>query len=386
MNIIIFDSEITGHHSEYINHLIEYLVVSSSDDSYYFVVHPDFPSKFKNIVSKTENCSHIHWRPITRSEEDSLASLSIMKKSFVEYNLVEKYVTSLNADIVYLMHFNTFQLALAFKRSKFRIRGILFNQFFRTSSKTLKEKILYYRKYLITKFYCLNTSVESIFVLNDEITVERFNTKFKTDIFKVLPDPVLDLPTSPGFDIYKRYNIEKNQNIFLHFGSLAMRKGTFEIINAAQFIPQDIQSKTTILLVGKPENQETHEKISTLIHHSKKTSKVNLIWEDCFVSNGIMKGLFAQCTAVVMPYKNPEASSGILGHAIVAKKPVISIGKGLLKELVESNNFGILLDKVTPNSVAIAMVEIGPFSATEAARSQYIEEHTIEKFSQILLG
>ncbi|WP_289040657.1 glycosyltransferase [uncultured Zobellia sp.] len=312
-------------------------------------------------------------------------NLTIGKRSFAEYNLVSHYAKELSANTVYLMHFNAIQLALVFKRPQFKIKGILFNQFFRMNPKNWKEKLKYYRKYLITKLYCTNSAVESVFILNDTKSVSQFNEKFVTNIFKAIPDPIPELKPLVGFVLRKKYNLGSDKKIFLHFGSLAARKGTLETIEATTMITKEKQAQMVLLLVGNPENVETEQKILNSIDKAKKSSYVNIIWEKKFVSNSLMKSLFLQCTSVVMPYKNPEASSGILGHALAAKKAVITTGKGLLRELVENNNFGILLDNVTPEEIAKAMSKIENSKADNKAYSDYLKEHTPTKFSKTLL-
>ena len=386
MNVLFFESEITGHHSEYIDHMVAHLLRNPDDHTYHFVVHPDFENRFPNIVENANESKNINWHQIQREHITSLETLSIAKKSFEEYHLVENFAERLRADMVYLMHFNTFQLALALKRSRFKIRGILFNQFLRMTPKTWSERLTYYRKYWVTKLYCMNPAIDKVFVLNDLDAVLGFNKKFNTKVFSVLYDPIPNLSPLKDFDIHSTYDIRPENEIFLHFGSLASRKGTFEVLEAASLLPKAHQRKVTILLVGKPENKTTEQQISAQILSNRKRSDVQIIWENSFVSNQTMKSLFLQCSAVLMPYKNPEASSGILGHAIAAKKPVITTGKGLLKELVEENNFGILLEEVKPMTVAKAFLKIRDIRTTDLAYETYLKRHTTNEFSTQLLA
>lgn len=386
MITIIFDTHITGHHSEYIEHIVKYIVSYPSDDIYYFVVHPDFPEKFEDIVIKSREVPNIHWSPITQDEVDSLANLSMIKKSFIEYKLVEKYGQKLNCDRCYLLYFNTFQLALCFRKTKFKIQGILFQQYSRMTKNSWKDKLKFYRKYYTTKLYIKNKQIEKIFILNDKNTVDHLNNTFNTSVFKVLPDPIPLLDPLNDFDIFKKYNIPKNNEIFLHFGSLAIRKGTLEIIEAAAFVPENLQQEITILLIGKAENSITEQKIRNTMSAISLKSQVQIIWENQFVSNSMMKSLFLQSDAVLMPYKNPEASSGILGHSIAAKKPVITTGKGLLKELVQKNDFGLLLDEVSPKIIAETFLKIKNLKLNDTLYGKYIDEHTSEKFSETLMN
>lgn len=386
MNIVLFDIYISGHHSEYINHIVNYIVEKKTNDSYYFVVHPNFTTKFEDIVLKSEKTNSIHWQPVTEEEIQSLSNLSMIKKSFVEYRLVEKYAKRLKSSLVYLLYFNDFQLALAFHKPKFKIRGIIFQQFSRMSKNTWKEKLKYYRKYYTTKFFLKNSQIVGLFVLNDTKTASYFNSEFRTDIFKVLPDPIPKLEPLANFNIFQKYSIKPEKQIFLHFGSLAVRKGTFEVIDAARFIPEQLQNKTVILIVGRGDSVITSEKIKSCINSVRQSSKVEIIWVDDFVSSPLMKSIFMQCKAVLMPYKNAEASSGILGHAIASSKPVIATGEGLLKELVEQNNFGILIPKISPENIAKAMIAVKSSIENNLHYEEYIEEHTSEKFAKILIG
>jgi hypothetical protein len=45
----------TGHHSEYISSLIDYLFENKCYNECYFLIHPDFPQKFPFIVEKAND-------------------------------------------------------------------------------------------------------------------------------------------------------------------------------------------------------------------------------------------------------------------------------------------------------------------------------------------
>ena len=113
---------------------------------------------------------------------------------------------------------------------------------------------------------------------------------------------------------------------------------------------------------------------------------VDIFWDDQFVGNALMKSLFNQCFAVLMPYKNAEASSGILGHAVAANKKVIITGKGLLKELIKENELGVLLNNVTPSEVAQKMVELLLLkNQGDRKKNVFLKERTPTIFAERLL-
>lgn len=387
MKTLFFDIQITGHHTEYISHLVDYLNVQNDlQNEYVFVVHPDFNSKFPIIFKKANKIANIHWVAIKKEEYDRCMDGSVIRKYFYTYYLMNRYSKLFKVDHVCLLYFNIFQLATIFYRSPYTLSGILFLQFYRMNKDSFKDKLKYYRKYAITKLYTLNPKIKKIFVLNDLKTVSYLNNTFKTNIFKMLPDPIPALNPLEGFDIYEQYDSKKNRKIFLHIGSLGNRKGTFEVIDSAKHISLEKQAEIFILLVGKAENSSTAEIISNKIKENLNNSKVKIVWDNQFVSNEKMKSLFDQSFSVVMPYKNTEGSSGILGHSAAANKKVISTGKGLLKEIIEEHQLGVLLENVTPNEIALAMEKLLLGHDETIKLNKFVLEHSPNKFSELIIS
>lgn len=385
MKKLFFDIQITGHHSEYINHLVDYLIVNNDlTDEYFFVVHPDFSKQFSEIVFKTQLVSNIRWIEITIEEFDKSQRGSLTRSSFSLFKLMNFYVKKYKVHHVFLLYFNSFQLSCIFYRPKYSISGILFLQFYRMSRSTLKNKIKYYRKYYITKLYALNPQIQGVLILNDVKTAEYLNREFNTTIFRMLPDPIPVLSPLEHFDIYEHYNIGRTRKIFLHIGSLGDRKGTFEIIEAAKHIQDDLQTEIAILLVGKASEEES-ELISQKVEKAAEKSNVIVLWDNQFVSSEMMKSLFDQCTAVLIPYKNAEASSGILGHAVAAKKLVIATKSGLLQELVENNNLGITISDVNPKDIAKAIINLKYYSIDQMGFHSFKEKHKTNEFAEQII-
>lgn len=382
---LFFDIYATGHHSEYISHLIDYLDGNEDNNTYYFVVHPQFSDLFPKITQKAKGIKNIVWIQVTQIEYQKCTQGNLLKKSFREFKLVSHYAKFYKIDHVFLMYFNVFQFALSFLRPSFTISGILFLQFYRMDRRGILNKLKYFRKYATTKLYSSNPCLKTVFVLNDNKTADYINNEFKTEIFKMLPDPIPSLNPLEGFDIYDFYTISRSRKIFLHIGSLSERKGTNEIVDAIDCISEANQELITILLVGKVNNEITASKIKSALEN--KSSKVQLIWSNDFVTNEMMKSLFDQCDVVLIPYKNAEASSGILGHAAAAKKSVIASGAGLLKEIIEENKLGVLLNEVTPKEIANKIE--GFFENNDVfydKNDTFVQIHSVNKFAQLVLS
>ncbi|WP_165732995.1 glycosyltransferase [Polaribacter sp. 20A6] len=388
MNKLIFDPVITGHHSEYIGHLVDYIATnpSPSDVNYIFVINPAFKEEFLDIVAKAVNSLNITWVYVTPAELELCSKGNLIKKSFNQYKVFNKYALLYNVKHAVILYFNTLQLALILKRPNYTVSGILFLQFHRMQVNSFKEKVKYYRKYYTTYLYTLNKNITRIHVLNDKKSADFLNENFNTDIFKKLPDPIPQLVPITNFNIYEHYNISRDQKIFLHIGGLADRKGTFDIIKATEEIPREVQSKIVVLLVGKANGNDVEEKIKRQIMLSKQNTLATIIWDNQFVPNSMMKSLFDNCNIVLMPYKNPEASSGILGHAMASDKKVITTGQGLLKEMVLINNLGYLLSEVTSKSIASKMCEVlNDTSIYSENTKKLVANHHPKVFSQLIV-
>jgi glycosyltransferase involved in cell wall biosynthesis len=385
MTKMFFDIHLSGHHSEYINHLVDYLIDQKDNDTYVFVVNPMFYKRFSFIVDKTKNTEHISWMYLTEDEFNEVANTSMLKGSFKNLDLVIKYQSLINAETVFLLNFNIYQLALAIKKLNFLVRGILFKPFYRMEKKTLADKAKFTSRLLLTKLYGNNKKIENVYILNDDQAVTFYNRQTKSQIFRMLPDPIPNLKGEMDFDLRAFYDIEKNQKVLLHIGSLGNRKGTIEIIQSVDHIPEGNKNDYVILLVGKADSEISEKTMNSLIKQSKHTNKTKIIWNNNFVSNANMKSHFEQCDVVLMPYKNAESSSGILGHAMASNKPVITTGKGLLKDLVNQTGCGLTIADVTALHLANQYKNIDQIEFNKDKIEAFVQAHSVLAFSKCLL-
>lgn len=385
MNKIIFDTSITGHHCEYISHLIDFLSVHDTGElNYIFVVHTEFEKNFPTIYNKGKEIRCVTWVQVTAEELIKIQKGNSLVTSFRTINVMETYAKRYTANHIVALDFHTIKYGAIFKKLPCSLSSILFLQFYRLSTRTFKEKIEFYKRYWITKLCVRNPKISKIYVLNDQETVDYMNNEFKKHCFEMLPDPIPHFEPLPEFDIYKHYKINQNRKIYLHIGSLGDRKGTLEVIEAAQLIPPSMQDKISILLVGK--TGITYETLyNTKIKELDGETKVQLIWDNQFVSYNMMKSLFDQCDFVLLPYKNAEFSSGILGHAAASNKMVIATNAGLLKELVLKYNLGKLLDTNDAFNIALKMVEVFDQKVFTEGQQSFVKKHDPMVFASLLL-
>jgi len=383
---LIFDPAITGHHSEYIGHLVNYLHgCENLGNRYIFVVNPEFSNKFPKIASTAKETAEVVWHEIDPSEFNNIRGNSL-NTSWSSYRILQRYAKKFEADHVCALDFHIIKYGGIFIRPPYTLSSILFVQFHRLKKESLSEKWTYYKRYFLTKLISYNHKIDTIFVLNDKETANYMNQEFETDMFQMLPDPIPKLVPLEDFDIYAHYKIEKKRKIFLHIGSLGTRKGTFEAIESVNYIDKRKQAEVALLVVGRASSEEDERAILQQVKIQNKESEVQLVWDNRFVPTPMMKSLFNQCHAVLIPYKNAEFSSGILGHAAAANKMVIATGAGLLKEMVLKNGLGLLVRNPNAEEIADKIGESLALIHTSPSVERFVEAHSPEKFAKLVLN
>ena len=380
MNVLVFDISISGHHSEYIHHLVDYLNYHPSEDFYYFLLHPDFSKTFPYIKQKATQCSNIRFVEISSEEFDYSNSGGKLVKSIRYLRVLNKYAKKLSIQHAILMHFNLFQFGLSIYFPRYTVSGILLAQFYRLDCVSLKKKMLFLRKYLQTLFYSINPKIKKIFILNDQDSVCYFNQKFRTKKFQTLPDPIPDWDLDLTIDVRKKYLIAQNRVIFLHCGSLDERKGTLDILRSIDNIDINDQKKICFLFAGRACNKDLESCLNKMINYYNNSSSVQIIWESGFIANSILKCMFDQSDCVLIPYKNSESSSGILGHAVRSGKPVIGPDRGLLGELIKANKLGYVIEH--PTNIASELCKFLNRVEIFARNESFFNDHAPVIFSE----
>ncbi|WP_276165322.1 glycosyltransferase [Zobellia alginiliquefaciens] len=383
---LIYDTAVTGHHSEYISHLIDYLSdFNTEGNEYFFVVSPKFPSLFPEIYEKGKNIFGVHWMPVQENEMKRIREGNTILASIRSMDIMNAYAKKIGADHVVPLDFHTIKYGAIFKRVSHNISSILFLQFYRLKRVTFKEKLEFYKRYYLTKWCIGNPSIQKIFVLNDQETVNYMNNEFHTDCFQMLPDPIPQLEPLDNFDIYEHYGIEPHRKIYLHIGALGERKGTDEVIDSAHHLTTQAQKDIAVLLVGKAGNLSQENLYNEKIGEVTIKTGVQMLWDNQFVPTKMMKSIFNQCHAVLLPYKNAEFSSGILGHAAAASKRVIATKAGLIEELVSRYNLGELLAVPDGGNLALKMTQmLGEDVGIEGQR-RFVENHSPKMFAELIL-
>lgn len=374
MTTLIFDVSVSGHHLEYLHHY--YMGALSRKEEKYIVM---VPKEFLIVQDKYTwpKADHITFEYFRPEEEVLLKEQNFYKLGWNVSKILNKTVRNKDVDkvlLTMLMQFIPFIIFLLPR--KVRVRGIMYKIYL------YEEKNMSFFRLLAERirFWLAAHSdiIEKIFVLNDKDSAQRLNSIYKTDKFHFLPDPVPEIDIEKVHDVRKELNIPVNDKIYLHFGSLDYRKGTIDILKVIASANRNEMQGRTFIFAGKIKRSLRNDFYS-LLH--KAQAKANILVFDEFCSYEFLKNLCYSCDIILMPYYLTNLSSGILGYAVVFRKPVIAPKKGLIGQLVSQFKMGTIID-VPLNKASLLN---SPDSYDEKRLALYAEENRVEAFISLIL-
>jgi glycosyltransferase involved in cell wall biosynthesis len=358
---LFFDLEVTGHHVEYISHLIRYRVQHNSAGKVILLIHPLAIERLAdfNLPENWEKAVVIE-HPNDKEQQILDKTKSKVQKANKELKILKRIGDKYQASTCCLMSLNKYQLALGGRLGRSlpgNIRGILFNPLGRTG-KLLNDFLLGPRKKVQISWILRNEKINKIFLLNDKEKAVELNTYYrKRKVFKSLPDPVQPL-FSGQVDPVSTTKGENDERIkFLLFGSLSERKGIFTVLGALEVLQTSVSSHIEVIFAGKLNKKDGANFIARLKRLKENNSELKLTLIDKFLSNTEAANLFAGADFILAPYIGSEASSGIIGHAAFYKKPVIGPGKGLIGKLINDYRLGLAIEPMDAGNLSSAIVK-----------------------------
>lgn len=378
--ILVFDPIITGHHLEYIWHIYSYICSCDSLNAV-FILNPCFKEK-NTYFPMTEN-ERIKFVYVDNDVYDKIKDFWSLKSAFYRCKILNYYIKEFFPDFTILITLFSFFPFLPFLKKRGKIRGIVYSLYTRkkiSSISALMHKCFYYET-------VYNSAIDKVFLLNDQSSVFYLEKKYKTNKFYFLPDPFLPLSDSDNMKIHESDELNKlDKNVakrYIHFGSMAYRKGSIDILDA--FLQYDGELRISLILLGKIVDEikdAFYEKINLL----SLKENVELFVKDSFCSYKMIEVAIQMSDYILMPYHNVSQSSGMLGYASFYNKAVIGPNDGLIGELIEQYALGYTLDVVSATSL-LNIIQITSKEETISINgNKYLENNTPNIFSKILLG
>lgn len=371
--IVIFDTELKGHHLEYVHHLWTFIAENNLASEYYFVL-PESEWRTLSPLKNWLNSDKINLRLLKDSELQIHYRLPIFKRCRKESTLISNIIKEIgNVSEVVFINLPVVMPVLPFIiGNHIKISGIVYTIDLYANYRGFRG----IKERLVLRLYAKNKKFKNVFLLNSAKSVEIYNKKYKTDSFKHLVDPVPLVDFTNLKDLHLKYGLNNENNVFLHFGAMQKRKGTLILLDAIKLIND--KSKNAFIFAGKISKdikEEFYIKVNRL-----KEEGYKIFIHDEFVDFNDLYNLCYTCDCILAPYLDTACSSGVIGYGAVFNKPIIGSSNGLLGELIKDNDLGQTID-IDKYQLSNAINE---FSKFERVRTSY-SLNTIDKFNQTIL-
>lgn len=371
MKILVYDSEITGHHLEYMHHIYSYAV--NSENEFVFVVNKAFiQEKSKFDWPDAPNVEFVY---LTDDEQKATDGSNLLKSAFKSSLILRKYAKQLGVDRVWLimlmklMPFLPFLLPKGVLISGILYRIYLYDKIKFSGMRLFLEQIRY-------KILSKHKNIGKVFVLNDKESMMQLNKMYKTQNFVYLPDPIPFIDDSKLTSVRDVLSVDASKNIYLHFGALDYRKGTIELLQAIDMLNPEEADERLFVFAGKV-NEAMKDEFYNLLNKNRNRQRIKVFDEFC--SYEFLNNLCYSCDAILVPYKNAIHSSGVIGYASYFKKPIIGPAAGMLGKIIVQYSMGVLLDEISPESIKKALLQ-----ELSKGSDLYVNEHKVENFCKVI--
>lgn len=427
---MFFDARAEGHHSEYVQHLVQYAAGRPELGELHFV-YPESLSQYSPAtVGAIRRESHCHLHELSPEEQKRIDEASLLWRSFVEWAVAMRYVRRVQADHCVLLELNIFQLVLGLLSSKSRVgvSGILFFPYPRIEAdgKAASDRLLCWlkklRKHLQLRWMLRNQSIETVFLLNDDSSANYLNQFWpERRPFRMLPDPVPPLlqngtegqkeeQTESVADIatgkreessvveasspdqrtdsgHVSVSQEGDRLVFLMFGALREEKGVREVIEAFRQLPPTAAKNANLCLFGQVRSDLEDEFPELIASLRRAQPDLQVQVENRFLPERELHDALQEADVVLAPYRQSEGSSGVIGHAARYRTPVVGPNSGLVGALIEEYSLGVTVEVANPSAVAEAVIghiRDRRSNAKTAGMRRYVEEQTPARFAETI--
>ena len=394
--IIFFDAASTGHHGEFLENMIYGISRVLSSDCR-VLTHPDLRLRLE--AAKFDSGSEIRLSYLASAQLDALdRANNLFDRGRLELKIVEDACAEFGVKQVLLMHMNVHQYALGTRlRTKgISVRGILLNPYTpMRRAYTWKAKVFAgltaLRKRFQFRWMLFNPQIDRVFLLNDAPVAKELNRSYsKRRPFALIVDPIPAVSASVP-TVTSLVENEGKRCTFLLIGSIAPRKGCTLVLKAMQQLTISELAQIRLRIVGKfTEGSSGYrsEVLGAIKKLELKCPELEIVVEDRYLEFSEMDAELIAADCILVPYIDFYGSSGVLGHACRAGKPVIACEDGLIGELVSELEFGLTVNpkdlEALCECLRIALEGKLPFNL-EAAQN-YVKDADYKNFSNTLIA
>ena len=348
--ILLFDSNIEGHHADYLAHLINYWTENKLQGELLIATNNLFAEKYAQIEPQSW-ATNVKLISIDAAELAKLEKLAPMQRSFTEWNLVKKYIAEFNPTHLVLMYFDIFQLAIGLEsKVGCEVSGIYFRPNFHYEISGFKHRLNQLLKKGMIQNALQKHFVKHLFSLDSSAV--KYANSFKHGA-KLLPisHPVklYHISKDELTSARKFYKIPANKHVFLLFGFLDGRKGIAQLLDALKLMSAHELDKMVVLLVG-PTPTGFKEEVQNYIASLNNSVEIITHFEEVRGRN--IQTLFEISDYILALYQQHIGMSSVIVRAAVSQKPLLSSDYGFMGKMVKDNHLGAVVDSSSPEAIA----------------------------------
>jgi glycosyltransferase involved in cell wall biosynthesis len=388
---LIYDRDVSGHHLDYLQFLVEYLkrMPESVRQQYVFVLNEEAQKRFANDQAEIR----FHFIAAPQLAE-FLQHTNVLRRAAAEMKFLKKLLDEYDAKRLIFMHIDAFQFELgrlSLRRKNIKLSGLMFLPFRKyyeddsTLSAVLRREWRGWRKGMQMRWMLRNRQIERMFFLNDKQGVEDYTKRFGP-YFEYLPDPI-ELRTfenTPLETLRHKYSIPDGRKVFLIYGHLSSRKNIPNILLALRRLTVPQREQLCILISGEPEKGYETTLQTALSEAKLKCPEVMFVEHIRFFDPADTHDVFRIADVVLVPYINFFSSSNILGLAAKHNKPLIASKLGIMGVLVHQYQLGTTVAPQSVREIAEAIQQHLGVTA-EIDGQKYLNDHTADEFSKKIL-
>lgn len=372
-NIVFFDFLTSGHHLEYFYHINKNCNLLTAEKIFFYVNH-DFEYLF-NEKFGVKIDPKISVISLNKDESELYSKLNKISKYRFDFKKVKFFLKEYSIDMLFFMDIYPVSFFLWFYNLKVTISGIYYIPILK-SSKSFSDKF----KRLILKRSLIRNNWKRVLVLNNSEIIKDLNLQYKVNLFDTISDPILNIK-----DMVLKVDNENIHNFtgkttFLHIGGMSIRKGTLDILESLTKLTKLESLQFDVIIAGISSIAFT-QKIKEEIEKLKQLGIQNVHFYNKSLSYSEFDHLFENCNYVLLPYKTPQMSSGILSHAINYRKPIIGSGKGLMGSIIEECKVGVSIETESNEIVdIIRKLMVKPYICDWSLSNDYLERNSSTAF------
>ena len=361
--VVAFEMEVQGHHPGYVKSFARTWVENEIPGAIDFVVTPRFYELHSDEVNYVENLSDqgVTIRKLTDAEADRMERVSYLRY-FHAWRYFCEYAERLSADHGLLMYYDFFQLpSVVGRKCPVPYSGIYFRPTFhyhllQSYQPTFRERLKAWRKKALLSRVVRDPQLRRLYCL-DEFAVDYMKQAFRTTTeFQHLADSFTIYATSHERQQQLRteFGVEAGRRLFTLLGVLDRRKGVAELLACLSRMSSEAAKKTCVLLVGvvHPNQREVVEELTRKV---ASETDIQVVLHNQFIREEDIQHIYDMSDIILATYQGHMGSSSALIRAALAGKPVLSADYGLMGEIVERRQLGVLVDTRDPAAMAAQM-------------------------------